>query len=329
MTRHVVVTGGAGYVGSHVCKALAGRGLVPVTVDSLVRGFRDAVRWGPLEVVDLRDRARLDDVFARWRPEAVLHFAALALVGESVEDPARYYENNVGGTLSLLGAMRAAGCYRLVFSSTCAVYGTPATVPIVEELPLTPLNPYGASKRIVEQVLSSYDAAYGLRSVSLRYFNAAGADPDGEIGERHDPETHLIPRALDVAAGRAPAIVVFGTDHGTPDGTCIRDYVHVVDLAEAHLAALDHLDAGGATVALNLGTGSGHSVLEVLDAVEKVTGRRVRRELGARRPGDPPQLVAEGRRAREVLSWNPRLSDLASILRHAWAWHSKASVQAE
>ncbi len=324
MPRHVIVTGGAGYIGSHVCKALARRGLVPVTVDSLARGHRDVVRWGPLEVLDLRDRAGLDAVFARYAPEAVLHFAALAMVGESVDDPALYYENNVGGTLSLLAAMRAAGCKHLVFSSTCAVYGTPATLPIVEELPLAPISPYGWSKRMVEQVLLSYDAAYGVRSVSLRYFNAAGADPDLETGERHDPETHLIPRALDAAAGRAPSIVVFGTDYDTPDGTCIRDYVHVVDLADAHVAALEHLGRGGATTALNLGVGEGHSVLEVLDAAERVTGRRVRRELRDRRPGDPPRLVADARRAREVLGWQPRASDLKTILEHAWAWHVRA-----
>jgi UDP-arabinose 4-epimerase len=320
---NVIVTGGAGYIGSHVCKALAARGLVPVSVDNLSRGHREAVKWGPLEVVELRDRARLDEVFARHRPEAVLHFAAFAYVGESVENPGIYYENNVAGTLSLLGAMRAAGCKKLVFSSTCAVYGTPPSVPIVEEMPLAPINPYGWSKRMVEQVLASYDPAYALRSVSLRYFNAAGADPDLETGERHQPETHLIPLVLDVAAGRAPSMAVFGTDYDTPDGTCIRDYIHVTDLAAAHVAALDHLDRGGGTVSLNLGTGSGHSVLEVLAAAEKVTGRPVARELRARRPGDPPRLVADARRAREVLGWQPRLSDLATILQHAWGWHSR------
>jgi UDP-arabinose 4-epimerase len=323
MASHVIVTGGAGYIGSHVCKALAARGVVPVTVDNLSRGHREAVKWGPLEEADLRDRAKLDAVFARYRPEAVLHFAAFAYVGESVQDPAIYYENNVGGTLSLLGAMRAAGCGRLVFSSTCAVYGTPPTLPIVEELPLAPINPYGWSKRMVEEVLASHDAAYGLRSVSLRYFNAAGADPDLETGERHDPETHLIPLALDAAAGRAPAIRVFGTDYDTPDGTCVRDYIHVVDLADAHVAALDHLGRGGATVSLNLGAGAGYSVLEVLAAAEQVTGRPIRRELEPRRPGDPPRLVADARRARELLGWQARRSDLTTILRHAWAWYAR------
>jgi UDP-arabinose 4-epimerase len=326
---NVLVTGGAGYIGSHVCKALAARGIVPVAVDNLSRGHREAVRWGPLEAVDLRERAKLDDVFARWRPEAVLHFAALAEVGESVRDPATYYENNVAGTLSLLAAMRTAECRRMVFSSTCAVYGVPSSLPIVEELPLAPISPYGWSKRMIEQVLVSYDEAYALRSVSLRYFNAAGADPDGETGERHDPETHLIPRTLDAAAGRAPSIVVFGTDYDTPDGTCIRDYVHVVDLADAHVAALEHLSRGGATVSLNLGAGAGHSVLEVLAAAERVTGRPIRRELRPRRAGDPPRLVADARRAREILGWQPRLSDLSTILQHAWAWHSRVAAGKE
>jgi UDP-arabinose 4-epimerase len=321
----LLVTGGAGYIGSHVCKALAARGLSPVTVDNLSRGHRAAVRWGPLEVVDLRDRDRLADVFARHRPRAVLHFAAFIDVGESVREPALYYENNVTGTLSLLAAMRSTGCAQLVFSSTAAVYGSPSMVPIVEGHALAPINPYGWSKRIVEQVLCSYDAAYALRSVSLRYFNAAGADPGSETGESHDPESHLIPRALDVAAGRAPALTVYGTDYDTPDGTCVRDYVHVVDLADAHLAALDYLERGGATTALNLGGGEGRSVLEVLSAVEHETGRTVHRELRPRRAGDPPRLVADPTRAREVLGWQPRRSDLPTILRDAWAWHQRGA----
>jgi UDP-arabinose 4-epimerase len=318
----VVVTGGAGYIGSHVCKALAARGMSPVTVDNLSRGHREAVRWGPLEVVDLRDRERLAEVLAQHRPQAVLHFAAFIDVGESVRDPALYYENNVGGTLSLLAAMRGSGCSRIVFSSSAAVYGSPSTVPIPESHALVPINPYGWSKLLIEEILSSYDVAYGLRSVSLRYFNAAGADPDGETGEWHDPESHLIPRALDVAAGRAPALAVYGDDYDTPDGTCIRDYVHVVDLAAAHVAALDYLERGGATTALNLGGGEGRSVLELLSAVERVTSRPVPRQFGPRRAGDPPRLVADTTRAREVLGWQPHLSDLSTLLRHAWAWHS-------
>lgn len=321
----VVVTGGAGFIGSHVCKALAARGVTPVSVDNLAHGHRDAVRWGPLEVVDLRDRARLADVLVRHRPRAVLHFAALIDVGESVREPAMYYENIVGGALSLLAGMRQVACTRLVFSSTAAVYGSPSAVPIVESHALAPVNPYGACKRAVEQVLSDYDAAYGVRSVALRYFNAAGADPEGETGERHDPETHLIPRALDVAAGRAPALSIFGTDYDTPDGTCIRDYVHVSDLADAHVAALDYLDGGGATTALNLGAGAGHSVLEIVRAVEAATSRPLPHRFEARRPGDPPRLVADITRARQVLGWQPRQSDLPTILRHAWAWHARSS----
>jgi UDP-arabinose 4-epimerase len=326
MPDHVIVTGGAGYVGSQVCKALARHGLVPVTVDNLSRGHREAVRWGPLEVVDLRDRARLAEVFARHRPQAVMHFAGYIAVGESVQDPALYYENNVGGTLELLAAMRAAGCLRIVFSSTAAVYGNPIAIPIPETHPLAPINPYGWTKRIVEELLASYDAAYGLRSASLRYFNAAGADAESETGERHDPETHLVPRALDAAAGRAPALPVFGTDYDTPDGTCIRDYVHVADLADAHVAALEHLARGGASVTLNLGSGRGYSVLELLEAVERVTSRHVARDLRPRRAGDPPRLVADPGLAGRVLGWRPRRSDLETILRDAWRWHTRDGV---
>lgn len=323
MPDHVIVTGGAGYVGSQVCKALAKAGLVPVTLDNLSRGHRDAVRWGPLEVADLRDRGRLTDIFTRYRPGAVMHFAGYISVAESVADPAAYYENNVGGTLVLLDAMRAAGCARLVFSSTAAVYGNPVAVPMAETHPLSPINPYGWTKRIVEQVLASYDAAYALRSVSLRYFNAAGADPENEIGERHDPETHLVPRALDVAAGTAPALPIFGTDYDTPDGTCIRDYIHVADLADAHVAALEYLGRGGATTAVNLGTGEGRSVVELVAAVERVTGRPVGRDLRPRRDGDAPILVADARRAQQILGWRARRSDLETILRDAWAWHQR------
>jgi UDP-glucose-4-epimerase GalE len=323
MPNHVIVTGGAGYIGSHVCKALASRGVTPVTVDNLSRGHREAVRWGPLEVLDLCDAPALAEVFARYRPIGVLHFAGVAYVSESVEQPALYFENNVSGSLSLLSAMRTSQCRALVFSSTCSVYGAPTRIPIVEAEPLEPINPYGRSKRIVEQALREYDAAYAMRSVSLRYFNAGGADPDLEIGERHDPEPHLIPRSLDVAAGRLPALSVWGADYETPDGTCIRDYVHVVDLAEAHIAALEYLQRGGRTTAVNLGAGAGHSVLEIARAVEEVTGRPVRREFQPRRPGDPPWLVADARYAQELLGWCPRHSDLRRIIGHAWAWYCK------
>jgi UDP-glucose-4-epimerase GalE len=274
-------------------------------------------------VLDLRDQAALAAVFVRYRPAAVIHFAALAYVGESVTEPALYFENNVAGSLSLLSVMRACECRRLILSSTCSIYGIPTQLPIVETHPLAPINPYGSSKRMVEQILSAYDAAYAIRSVSLRYFNAAGADPDLETGERHDPETHLIPRGLDVAAGRERALSVYGTDYETPDGTCIRDYVHVLDLAEAHVAALEHLERGGATTALNLGAGAGHSVLEIARAIEQVTGRPVSRDVHPRRPGDPSRLVADAQRARDLLGWHPKISDLPTLIGHAWAWHCK------
>ncbi|AHE96948.1 UDP-glucose 4-epimerase [Thioalkalivibrio paradoxus ARh 1] len=317
----MLVTGGAGYIGSHACKALALAGYTPVAYDNLVYGHREAVRWGPLEPGDIADRKRLDAVVAQYQPEAVLHFAAYAYVGESVQDPAKYYRNNVAGTLTLLEALVHHDIRRIVFSSTCATYGVPERTPIDEDHPQQPINPYGASKLMIERMLQDFDAAYGLRSVSLRYFNAAGADPDGEIGEDHDPETHLIPLALQAALGQREALQVFGSDYPTPDGSCIRDYIHVTDLAQAHVLALDYLTRGGATTALNLGTGHGHSVLEVIAAADAVTGRAVPTVLAPRRPGDPPVLTAVADRARQVLGWQPRYTDLATILRHAWNWH--------
>jgi UDP-glucose-4-epimerase GalE len=317
----ILVTGGAGYVGSHACKALAAAGHAPIAYDNLGRGHRELVRWGPLEEGDVRDGARLDAVFARHRIDAVMHFAALAYVGESVGEPALYYRNNVGGTLELLEAMRRAGVDLLVFSSTCATYGTPERMPIGEDTEQRPINPYGTSKLVVERVLRDYDAAYGLRSVSLRYFNAAGCDPDGEVGEDHDPETHLIPRVLTAAGGAAPHVEVFGTDYPTPDGTCVRDYVHVADLADGHVRALDYLRRGGATTAINLGTGRAFSVREVIGAAERVTGRRIPVREGPRRPGDPPVLVADPTRARAVLGFAPRFTDIEPIVATAWRWH--------
>jgi UDP-glucose-4-epimerase GalE len=319
----ILVTGGAGYVGSHACKALAAAGHTPVVYDNLGRGHREFVRWGPLEVGDVGDGARLDAVFARHRIDAVMHFAALAYVGESVEQPALYYRNNVGGTLELLEAMRRAGVRRLVFSSTCATYGVPERMPITEDLPQQPINPYGMSKLIVERMLRDYDAAYGLRSVSLRYFNAAGCDPDGEVGEDHDPETHLIPRVLTAADGALPHVEIFGTDYPTPDGTCQRDYVHVSDLAAGHVQALDYLGRGGATTAVNLGTGRAFSVREVVAAAERVTGRRVPVREAARRAGDPPVLVADATRARMVLGFAPGFTEIGPIVETAWRWHKR------
>jgi UDP-arabinose 4-epimerase len=322
--RTVLVTGGAGYVGSHACKALAAAGYHPVVFDNLVYGHERAVRWGPLEQGDISDRVRLDAVIERYRPEAAMHFAAYAYVGESVTDPGKYYRNNVAGTLTLLEAMRDHGIGRLVFSSTCATYGVPDEVPIPESTPQRPINPYGTSKLMVEMMLRDFDAAHGLRSMALRYFNAAGADPDGHIGEMHDPETHLIPLALDAASGRGPALKLFGEDYDTPDGTCVRDYIHVSDLAAAHVLALGVLEREGASDAFNLGTGHGHSVREVIAGVERVTGLPVPHELAPRRPGDPASLVAEAGRSASELGWQPAMSDLDTILATAWAWHQKA-----
>ena len=319
----VLVTGGAGYIGSHSCKALARAGYLPVAFDNLVHGHRWAVRWGPLEVGDIADRARLDAVIEQYRPVAVMHFAAFSYVGESVSDPGKYYRNNVAGTLTLLEAMRDHGIDRLIFSSTCATYGVPLEIPITEAHPQAPINPYGASKWMIERMLADFGAAHGLRSVALRYFNAAGADPEAEIGEDHDPETHLIPLVLDAAAGRRPHITVFGEDYETPDGTCIRDYIHVTDLADAHVLALRALDAGEPGAAYNLGNGLGFSVQEVIDHAREVTGLKVPVVAGARRPGDPPRLVGDARRATTELGWQPRYADLDRIIETAWQWHTR------
>ena len=319
----ILVTGGAGYVGSHACKVLAAAGHTPVAYDNLVRGHRELVRWGPLEVGDVRDGARLDEVFARHRPAAVMHFAAFAYVGESVHQPALYYRNNVGGTIELLEAMRRAGVGMLVFSSTCSTYGVPERMPITEDTEQRPINPYGMTKLVIERALRDFDAAYGLRSVSLRYFNAAGCDPDGETGERHDPETHVIPRVLMAAAGAAPHFEIFGTDYPTPDGTCLRDYVHVIDLGQGHVQALDYLVRGGATTAVNLGTGRAFSVREVVAAAERVTGRRIPVREAPRRPGDPPVLVADATRARTLLGFAPRFTELVPIVETAWRWYGR------
>ncbi|HEY0283170.1 MAG TPA: UDP-glucose 4-epimerase GalE, partial [Rhizomicrobium sp.] len=284
---NILVTGGAGYIGSHACKALAKAGYTPVAYDNLVYGHEWAVRWGPLEKGDILDPVRLAEVMTKYRPAAVMHFAAFAYVGESVTDPAKYYRNNVMGTLTLLDAMRAHEVGQIVFSSSCATYGVPKRIPISEDAPQQPINPYGVSKLMVERILADYAAAYGLKSVALRYFNAAGADTDGDIGEDHDPETHLIPLVLDAAAGSRPDITIFGSDYATPDGTCIRDYVHVSDIADAHVLALKKLDGGGLRAAYNLGTGAGISVAQAIAAATKVTGRPVRVTHGARRAGDP------------------------------------------
>jgi UDP-arabinose 4-epimerase len=318
----VLVTGGAGYIGSHACKALRDSGHTPVTFDNLDRGFRHAVRFGPLFVGDLLDRAALDAALARYRPTAVLHFAGYAYVGESVGDPLLYYRNNALGTLTLLQAMVSAEVNTLVFSSSCAVYWIPDRIPITEDHPQRPVNPYGASKMMAERMIADTASAHGRKAVMLRYFNAAGADPDGEIGENHSPETHLIPLVLDAMLGRVPDIRVHGDTYDTPDGTCVRDYVHVSDLAEAHLRALEYLRGGGDTIALNLGNGRGASVREVIGAAERVTGRRATVRIEPRRAGDPPVLIGDPGRAREVLGWRPRRSDLHQQIGDAWRWRT-------
>ena len=320
MNRSILVTGGAGYIGSHACKALAQAGYTPVVFDNLVYGHPWAVRWGPLEQGDIADRPRLDAVLQQYKPAAVMHFAAYAYVGESVQNPGKYYRNNVAGTLTLLEALRDHNIDKFVFSSTCATYGVPTQMPIPEHHPQQPINPYGMSKLMIEQILRDFDHAHGLRAMCLRYFNAAGADPAGEIGEAHDPETHLIPLVLDAALGRRPAITVFGDDYATPDGTCIRDYIHVTDLAAAHVLALQALEQGAASTAYNLGNGQGFSVREVIDCARQVTGRAIPVETGPRRAGDPPRLVGDAERIRSELNWQPQYADLEAIVQTAWQW---------
>lgn len=327
MARTVLVTGGAGYIGSHACQALARAGYAPVALDNMSYGHEWAVRFGPLVRADILDRAALDRAFAEHRPEAVMHFAAFTYVGESVTDPGKYYRNNLASTLNLLEAMRDHGCARLVFSSSCAVYGLPQTLPLTEDHPQAPMNPYGATKAMSERMMADFGAAHGLRSVCLRYFNAAGADPDGGLGEDHDPETHLIPLAVEAALGRRGPLSVFGADYPTPDGTAVRDYVHVQDLAQAHVAALRRMERGGAegacSEAFNLGLGQGYSVAQVLAAVEAVSGRKVPHSMAPRRAGDPPMLVAEPSLAMRELDWKPQFTRLEDIVATAWAWHSR------
>ena len=318
----VLVAGGAGYIGSHTCKALHAAGYQPVVFDNLSAGHRWAVRWGPLEVGDISDPAALDRAIERHRPNAIVHFAADALVGESVVDPAKYYRNNTIGSFMLLEAARRHDVRHMVFSSTCASYGVPSVVPIPEDHPQRPINAYGSSKLAVEQMLTHYAPAYGLSSVALRYFNAAGASQDGELGEEHDPETHLIPLAIGAALGSRPPLKIFGTDYDTPDGTAVRDYIHVEDLADAHVAALAYLLAGGETTQLNLGTGHGLSVREIIATVEAVLNRPVPREEAPRRPGDPPALVADPERAAQLLGWRTTRSDPENIIRSAGRWHA-------
>lgn len=318
---NILVVGGAGYIGSHTCLDLASKGFTPIVYDNLSNGHAEFVRWGPFEHGDIRDRARLDVVLDTYKPATIVHFAALIEVGESVRNPTGFFENNVAGTLTLMSAAQAAGIDKLVFSSTCATYGLPQAIPMDETHPQAPINPYGRSKLIVEQMLSDLDAYEGFRSVALRYFNAAGADPEGRIGEWHSPETHAIPLAIDAALGRRSDFKVFGWDYDTRDGTCVRDFVHVLDLADAHSRAVQYLLDGGESVALNLGTGDGTTVKELLSAIEAVSGKSFPVEYVGRREGDSPMLVADNGKARSVLGWQPRF-DLTAIIETAWNWHS-------
>ena len=318
----ILVTGGAGYIGSHAARALRCSGYEVVLYDNLSTGFRRLAQGFELVEGDISDEAALRPVLGRV--DAVMHFAAHAYVGESVENPRKYFRNNVLAALSLLNSALDTGIRRFVFSSTCAVYGIPEQIPITEQTPREPVNPYGASKLFFENALEAYSRAYGLRSVSLRYFNAAGADESGEIGELHDPETHLIPLALAASAANGPELQIHGSDYPTPDGTCVRDYVHVNDLADVHVRALQYLGKGGDSLAINLGTGRGHSVLEVIEAAENATGRPVRQTVGPRRPGDPPILVADPAKAQSVLGWTAK-RNLADIVSSAWTWMKKTS----
>lgn len=319
--ENILVTGGAGYIGSHTCLDLHTKGFTPIVYDNLSNGHSEFVKWGPLEKGDLRDRDKLDEVFRKYKPSAIVHFAASIEVGESVRDPGAFYENNVGGTITLLRAAQAADVGKIVFSSTCATYGTPLSVPIEETQTQLPINPYGRSKLIIEQILRDLDLYRGFRYFTLRYFNAAGADPAGRIGEWHSPETHAVPLAIETALGRRPCFQIFGTDYNTRDGSCVRDFVHVVDLADAHTRSVLQLLDGSASYALNLGTGHGTTVNELLEAVQRVVGRSFEIKHGPRRPGDSASLVADNALARKTIGWSPQ-HDLESIIRTASNWHS-------
>jgi UDP-glucose 4-epimerase len=320
---NILVTGGAGYIGSHCCKELSKKGFHPITIDNLVYGHKDFVRWGEFFQGDVGDPVHLKECLSQYKIDAVMHFAAYAYVGESVEDPLKYYENNLGNTIQLLHAVLDNEIKYFVFSSTCSTYGNPQKIPIDEDHPLNPINPYGKTKRMIEEILRDYQTAYGLKYISLRYFNAAGADPDAEVGEDHDPETHLIPLVLDAAAGKRNAIKVFGTDYGTPDGTCIRDYIHVTDLAQAHILALQRLTGGADSSVYNLGNGQGFSVLEVIERARKITGKNIAVENSDRRAGDPPVLIASNEKAIKELDWKPQYADIDDIIGTAWRWHQK------
>jgi UDP-glucose-4-epimerase GalE len=319
--KNVLVVGGAGYIGSHMCKHLSTAGYHPIVLDNLVYGHRQAVKWGPFFKGSMNDSALLSKLFSDYPVAAVMHFAAFCYVGESVTHPAQYYENNVSNTIALLKVMVEKKVPNFIFSSSCATYGQPLEIPISEEHPQRPISPYGRTKVMVEQILEDYRSAYGLESVSLRYFNAAGADPDGELGEDHHPETHLVPLVLQTALGQRPCVNIFGDDYPTKDGTCVRDYIHVEDLAQAHLLALERLLNGLPGGQYNLGNGRGYSVQEVVDVARQITGKPIPARVGKRRAGDPAVLVSSSGQAVQELGWNPRFPDLDTIIETAWNWH--------
>tara|TARA_B100002052_G_C15875059_1_gene596572 strand:+ start:316 stop:1314 length:999 start_codon:yes stop_codon:yes gene_type:complete len=324
MKKHVLVTGGAGYIGSHVCLALSNAGYKPIVYDNLSRGHKWAVKWGPLEIGDISDKKTLIRVLNNYKPVAVVHLAALAYVGESVQNPSAYYSNNVSGTLNLLEVLIDFGNIPIIFSSSCATYGIPKKMYIDEGDEQRPINPYGESKLMVEKILRDYDNAYGLKSVTLRYFNVVGADPDCQIGECHEPETHLIPLALEAALNPKKKIYIFGDDYPTKDGTCIRDYLHVSDLADAHIGGLSYLiEKDGDTDFINLGTGKGFSVKEIIAIVEKITKKKINTEVVKRRSGDPPILITSLGRAEKKIGWIPNHNDIEIMIYHAWKWHNK------
>lgn len=318
--KTVLVTGGAGYIGSHACKALAQHGYLPVTYDNLCSGNREAVKWGPFEEGDIRDRARLKEVMQKYQPVAVMHFAALIQVGQSMTDPANYYHNNVFGSMCLLEEATAQNIKHMVFSSTAAVYGLPEASPIPENAPLAPINPYGQTKMIMEQMVHDFSRAYNMKYAILRYFNAAGADPETETGTAYKTDSHIIPLLMRVASNMMPEIKVYGTDYNTPDGTAVRDYIHVTDLAEAHILALEHILAGKDSLTLNIGRSTGYSVSEVIETVRSITGQSIAENKTERRAGDPPILVADAKRAEKILNWKPQYSDLPTIVNTAWKW---------
>lgn len=326
LLKMILIVGGAGYIGSHVNKELNKRGYETIVYDNLIYGHRDAVKWGVFEYGDLRDTGRLEQIFNKYDIEAVFHFAAFAYVGESVTEPSKYYNNNVSATINLLDVMVRHDVKYFVFSSTCATYGQPDKMPITEDMIQRPINPYGASKLMVERILEDYETAYGLHSVCLRYFNAAGDDPEAEIGEMHDPETHIIPLVLDAAIGKRECIKVFGIDCPTKDGSCIRDYIHVLDLADAHIRALDYMKKENKSNRFNLGTGNGISVIELIETAKKVTGKDIKVVYDERRAGDPAELIGSNVKAKEVLGWIPQRSDIEAVIADAWRWHQKINI---